>query len=219
MKLNYTDITIILDRSGSMNSIADATIAGFNEFVDEQALLPGEVKLSLIQFNTGREVTFTAAPVREVPHLHAGNYRPSGGTALLDAVALTIDATGQRLASLVEDDRPSKVIVAILTDGLENQSWQFNYSQVRERIGRQKEVYQWDFVFLGAKQDAIAEAAKLSIGADNALTFGASAKGAKAAFKALSKSAGDAHTGKKGKAEFDLLDRLEQDGEIKWGSK
>jgi len=145
MKPDYTDITIILDRSGSMNSLA-----------------------SLVQFNTRKETTFTATPICKVAKLDGDAYRPTGGIALLDAVALTIDETGRRLETLAKDDRPSKVIVAILTDGLENQSRQFNYAQVRQRIGHQDEVYHWDFVFLGANQDAIAEAATLSIGADSA---------------------------------------------------
>ncbi len=202
-----------------MKRIAGATIEGFNSFVAEQQQLPGEVRLSLVQFNRRRDVTFPASPIHEVPRLDRDDYLPSGGTALLDAVAITIDETGRRLAALPEADRPSKVIVAILTDGLENSSRQFSYVQVAERIRHQEQVYQWDFLFLGANQDAIAEAAKLSIAGTSALTFGASAKGAGSAFKSLSKAAGDARAGRKGKTGFDEADRLEQDGDSKSGSK
>ena len=111
---------------------------------------------------------------------------------------------------MAERDRPSNVIVAVLTDGKENSSRRFTYPQVVERIERQQGIYRWNFLFLGADQDAIAEAAKLSILASAALTFRASRKGSGNAFKSLSKATGDLRTGKKDRAGFDEEDRLAQ---------
>ena len=102
MKTNYTDITIILDSSGSMNAIAGATIDGFNRLVAEQQALPGEVTLTLVQFNDGYRVVFQAVPIRDVPALKPQDYRPAGTTALLDAIGRTIDDTGRRLEALAE---------------------------------------------------------------------------------------------------------------------
>lgn len=210
MNPHHTDITLIFDRSGSMNKIRQATIDGFNEFIAEQRQLPGTVTLSLVQFSNRRKVSYTAAPIHEVPSLDREEYKPAGGTALLDAIAETIDETGRRLASLAERDLPSAVIVAIITDGKENSSRHFTYPQVVERIEHQGSVYNWNFVFLAADQDAIAEAARLSIHAGAALTFRKSARGSGAAFKSLSKAAGDLRTGKKNRAEFDDADRRAQ---------
>ena len=138
MNPNYTDITLILDRSGSMKRIASATIDGRNQFVAEQRELPGQVTLSLVQFNTRRKVCYTGAPIHEVPRLDSDEYKPAGGTALIDAIADTIDDTGRRLGAVAERDRPAHVILAILTDGKENNSRRFSYPQVVERIERQQ---------------------------------------------------------------------------------
>ena len=188
MKPNYTDLTIILDCSRSMNAIADATIEGFNRLVREQQALPGEVTLTLVQFNERHRVVFQALPVRDVPALKREQFRLARGTALLDAVGWTIDETGRRLAALAERDRPSQVVVAILTDGLENTSRRYNRRQVAERIGHQRAVYGWRFLFLGANLDAILEGAKLGIDDKSALTFDASAQGSLFAFGSLSKA-------------------------------
>lgn len=210
MNPHYTDITLLLDCSGSMNKIRQATIDGFNSFIAEQRQLPGTVTISLVQFSHRRKVSYTAAPIHDVPRLDREEYQPKGGTALLDALAETIDDTGRRLASLAERELPSAVIVAILTDGKENSSRRFTYPQVVERIARQSDIYTWNFLFLAADQDAIAEAARLSILAGAALTFRKSGAGSGAAFKSLSKAAGDLRSGKKNRAEFDEADRQAQ---------
>ena len=213
MNPNYTDITLILDGSGSMKRIADATVAGFNSFVREQQSLPGEVRLSLVQFNSRRRKVFEAAPIHDVPRMERKEYVLAGGTALLDAIGLTVDETGRRLEALAERDRPSTVIFAILTDGLENSSRAFTYQQVAERIHHQQEVYKWQFLFLGANQDAIAEATKFAIARAAALKFVASEKGFNDAFASLSKAVGDLRTKKKNRASFDESDREAQERE------
>src|SRR5439155_1757405 len=178
MKPNYTDITIILDRSGSMSDIAAETISGFSKFLNDQRQLPGETTISLVQFNHTTEATFNAVPIREVVPLAVDDYRPHGHTALLDAVGKTIKETGARLRNLAERDRPSKVIVVILTDGLENASRAYTRKRVFESIRHQRETYSWEFVFLGANQDAVREAGKIGVAPDAALTFAASGAGA-----------------------------------------
>lgn len=210
MNPHHTDITLILDRSGSMNKIRQATIDGFNDFIAEQRQLPGTVTISLVQFSNRRKVSYTAAPIHDVPRLDSEEYKPGGGTALLDAISETIDETGRRLASLAERELPSAVIVAILTDGKENSSRRFTHPQVVGRIKHQQSVYNWNFLFLAADQDAIAEAARLSILAGAALTFRKSSAGSGAAFKSLSKAAGDLRSGKKNRAAFDEADRQAQ---------
>ncbi|HYD83976.1 MAG TPA: hypothetical protein VEA63_07975, partial [Opitutus sp.] len=108
-------------------------------------------------------------------------------TALLDAIGHTVDRLGQRLANTPERERPSQVIVAILTDGLENASTRYTWADIATRIRHQQEKYNWRFLFLGANQDAIATAARLNIGGADAATFRASDKGLAASTRAVTR--------------------------------
>lgn len=170
MKPNSSRIAVILDRSGSMDSIREATIDGFNEFVSGQRDIPGDCTLKLVQFNHFYEEVFDK-PLADVPNLSMETYRPTGNTALLDAMGRTITSLGTSLAEMPEDQRPSKVIVMILTDGLENASQEYSQSKILELVTHQKEKYNWDFVFLGANQDAVLTASRYGITRDSALTY------------------------------------------------
>lgn len=212
MKTNYTDLTIILDRSGSMSSIASETIQGFNSFLQAQQQDKGEVTLSLVQFNHKVRVAYRALPVREIVPLDHEHYVMGGHTALLDAIGQTIKKTGRRLAGLVEEQRPSKVIVVVLTDGLENASKDYDQVGLSEMIKHQQQKYAWSFLFLGANQDAILEAGKIGIDANSALTFAPTGEGSQRAFGSASKLASRLKTGD-GHGSFTQEDRQSQ-GEL-----
>ena len=94
-----------------------------------------------------------------------------GMTALLDAQGRTIVELGRELAAMPEDERPGKVLVLTITDGQENASKHFNLQQVGALIQQQRDVYQWQFVYMGANQDAVATAAAMNIPAGSAMTF------------------------------------------------
>ena len=210
MKTNYTDITIILDRSGSMELIARETISGFNKFLSDQRRLSGEMTLTLVQFNQEIELVLDAQPIGEARSLDRSQYRPEGSTALLDAIGQSIDRTGARLRKMAEGDRPSKVVVVILTDGLENASRTYSTEQVLGMIRHQREKYGWEFVFLGANQDAIQEAAKIGIAPDAALTYAANGAGSKAAYAAMSRLIQSLRQGPGAPAAFTDEDRQSQ---------
>ena len=182
---DLTDITIVLDRSGSMESVREATIAAFNDFVRSQRGGDGEARLSLVQFDDQYETPYTDQPVDAAPLLTAGTYEPRGSTALLDAIGTTIDRTGARLSALPEERRPGSVVVAILTDGFENASHRFDMAAISAKIAHQRTIYAWQFLFLAANQDAIATAAGLGVGAAQSLTFAASPTGVHAAAASL----------------------------------
>ena len=155
-KHNLTDITVLLDRSGSMQSIADDVVGGFSQFVESQRTGVGEAVLSLVQFDSQAiDTLFTARPVHAVPL--PIRFEPRGSTPLLDALGQTIVSTGARLRTMRESDRPGRVIFVAITDGLENASQEYNLARVREMIQHQESVYKWDFVYLGANVDAFAE--------------------------------------------------------------
>lgn len=185
MKQDLTDISIVLDRSGSMESIRNDTIGGFNTFLKTQQEAPGEANLTLVQFDDRYEVVHNGIRVQDVPELTALTFVPRGYTALLDAIGRTITDTGTRLSALSEDQRPSKVIFVILTDGEENASKEFTRDKINEMIKHQTEAYNWDFVFLGANQDAIQVGTSIGIMAANSLSYAANKAGTDALFSSV----------------------------------
>jgi len=160
MKLKFSDVTVVLDRSGSMASCRTDAEGGVNTFIEEQKKHPGECAFSLVEFDTEYNFVHKAKPVAEIPPY---TLVPRGSTALLDAVGRAINETGERLAATKEEDRPSLVVFVIVTDGHENASKEFNRSQIKEMIERQQKEYNWQFTFLGANQDAFAEAGSIGI--------------------------------------------------------
>jgi hypothetical protein len=182
---NKIDITIILDRSGSMNSVKDDTIGGFNSFLNEQQNVEGEAALSLVQFDDQYEVVYLDRDIHSADKLTDATFQPRGMTALYDAVGLTINSVGQRLAALPENERPDKVLLVIMTDGFENSSQEFSAARIGEMINHQSSVYQWKFMFIGANQDAILSAREIGIQANYALTYAANAQGTRAALKSV----------------------------------
>ncbi len=159
-----TDVLVnfVLDKSGSMDPLAASTIEGFNAFLDEQRAGAGKALLSLTLFDTGFDVRYVAADLREVPPLGArGNrYQPAGGTALLDAVATTIKGTDAWLAGH-HAEFSGDVICVIQTDGEENSSTTTNLDEVNALISA-KTAEGWEFVFLGTGTAAWTEGQKFS---------------------------------------------------------
>jgi Mg-chelatase subunit ChlD len=195
MKPNLAEIVCIVDRSGSMNAIREDAIGGFNSFLDEQKEQPGEAQLTLVLFNHNYELIHEARDIQDVAYLDKGSYTPQGMTALLDAVGRTIDDVGQRLADTPEAERPSTVIVSILTDGRENSSSDYTKTRVREMVERQQEKYSWEFIYLGANVDAFAEAGALGIPEAKTANFAHTGAGVREAHHRISGFVSEARSG------------------------
>jgi len=168
MKADLTDITLVVDRSGSMDAIRDDAQGGVNTFIADQVRQPGDALLTLVQFDTEYEFLHRGVPIQQVPKY---NLVPRGSTALLDAVGRAVNETGERLAKIDEHDRPGLVIFVVMTDGQENSSKEFTKSQIKEMIERQQNVYDWHFTFLASNQDAFAEAGGMGIRATGAANW------------------------------------------------
>src|SRR5213593_4061464 len=167
-----THIAVLLDRSGSMADVKDETISGFNYFLKEQKSAGDNASFTLVQFDSeSTDVVHEARPVRDVPDLNQDTYRPRGSTPLLDALGSTINSTGRTLAAIPEANRPDKVVFVVITDGQENASHQFTKARVKEMIDHQTGKYNWQFVYLGANQDAFAEAGAVGIAMAHAANF------------------------------------------------
>jgi hypothetical protein len=184
---NYTAIALVMDRSGSMTRIRDDAEGAIETFLADQRKLPGKASFTFVRFDDRPELVHMLVPLDSVDKIRL---EPRYSTALYDAIGYTIAQLGEKLAAIPEDERPGKVLFAIMTDGLENASSEWTRSMVFEAISRQRSEYQWDFVYLGANQDAMAEGARIGVPADSALTFAATPEGTRAGGQSLSAYAG-----------------------------
>ena len=165
---NLTHIAFLLDRSGSMHSIKDDTEGGFDAFIAEQRQQGGDCRVTLAQFDNEYEEVYRDLPLAQVPALRLV---PRGSTALLDSIGRLVTSTGERLAGLPEDERPGIVIVDIMTDGHENASREWTHPAVKALIEQQTKTYGWQFLYLGADQDAIEVGSSIGVAAANSMTY------------------------------------------------
>lgn len=165
---NYTHIAVLLDRSGSMQSIKSDTEGGFKTFLDEQKSQAGKATIALSQFDTQYDVVYGPRDIQTAPDLVL---EPRGGTALLDGMGRFIVETGEFLARLPEDERPGNVIFVTITDGEENSSKEWTRDRVFAKVKEQTDTFGWTFLFLAANQDAIAAGAAVGVSASTSLTY------------------------------------------------
>lgn len=166
---NLTLITFLLDRSGSMQSIKSDVVGGFDAFLTEQRAGDGECHVTLAQFDNEYEVVYHAMPVGDVPPLELN---PRSSTALLDSMGKLITDTAAEIAALAENDRPGSVIVAIMTDGMENSSREWSRPAIKSLVEQQTTQFGWEFLYMGADQDAVEVGKDLGVRAEQAVTYG-----------------------------------------------
>ena len=160
MRSDLTDITLVVDRSGSMQEMRSDAEGGVRAFIENQAKEPGEALITIVQFDTEYEFLCKGVPISQAPEF---KLVPRGGTALLDAIGRAMIETGQRLEAMAEQDRPGLVIFVVMTDGQENSSHEFSRAKIKEMTQLQQEKYGWHFTFLGADQDSFAEAQEMGV--------------------------------------------------------
>ena len=189
MKKGLTEIIFCVDRSGSMESIQKDMIGGFNAFLKKQREIPSECKVSFFQFDTDNPVVekvYEKKDIQTAPELTMETFVPRGGTPLYDAVAWVVRHTGERFSTTEESERPEKVLVVIITDGEENSSREWDDKQVKQMIEHQTEKYNWEFVYLGANQDAWSVGGSLGVRSTSSLGYVASQGGVNKLFDSLS---------------------------------
>lgn len=183
----YVHYVLIVDRSGSMHAVREDMEGGLRSFVGEQleGVDGSKRTVSLYQFDTAHDCVYDFDLLEK-----ARGYQlvPRGGTALLDACGRAITEVGRKLAAMPEDKRPGYVMVIIVTDGQENSSREFSKTGVRKMIEHQQSEYDWRFTYLGANQDAFAEAASIGIVASSTLSWLGTPESTMAACDVLSAS-------------------------------
>ena len=192
MKKGLTELVMILDRSGSMGGLESDTIGGFNGMIEKQRKEEGEALVSVVLFDDVSEVVYDRVPIAKVEPMTDKQYYVRGCTALLDAVGGAIHHIGNVHKYAREEDVPEKTIFIITTDGMENASRQYTYEKVRTMIERQKEKYNWEFLFLGANIDAVREAGRFGIQASRAVKYEHDGAGTRKNFCVLSNIVGRA---------------------------
>lgn len=161
---------IILDESGSMGSIKQSIIQGFNELVQtvqgvEKQYPEQEHLISFISFNgLGRKLLHFIDPVSKLKPIDDSSYKPDSGTPLFDAIGFGVN----KLKQVLEGQTDYNVLVTILTDGEENASREFSGAAIKALIEELKEQ-RWTFTYIGTDHDVEKIARSLSI--ENTMLF------------------------------------------------
>lgn len=148
MKDNYINVIFVIDESGSMYYSKEDVIGGFMKVVDEQhQIKEGKCTISLYTFADDVKEIFVG---KDVSDINGIDYNPCGNTAMNDGIGIAITNIGKWLNNMKEDEKPSKNLVVIMTDGMENSSKEYTLQQVKEMIKHQTEKYNWEFMYIGA---------------------------------------------------------------------
>src|SRR6185369_71147 len=176
-------IWFLLDRSGSMESIAEAVVGGCNAFFSEQRAVSGTAKVTFVQFDDRdpHEVLLDDVDLASVVPLGEHEFIPRGNTPLLDATAMLLDRAEARGGA------PTDNLVVVFTDGQENASRRWDRRRLFRRIS-DLQSRGWTFVFLGANQDSYAEGGALGFATGSTSNFPASAPGVAAAYVGLNRA-------------------------------
>lgn len=170
------EIVCVIDRSGSMGSIVDDAIGGFNAFLDSQKKEAGTAVLSMTLFDHEQLFPHAITPLAQVPAFTSDTYVPRGSTALFDAIGSTLTSTAMRHAATPAGRRPQSVVVAILTDGHENASVHYSRDAIASMIAERR-AQGWEFVFLAADQAAFDAARQMNVATGDVAMFTASPMG------------------------------------------
>lgn len=218
MNGEYTHISVILDRTGSMESIRDDTIGGFNAFLQEQKQQEfGMATLTLVQFDSQDpyEVIHQFIPIQTVSEMTRQTYVPRAATPLLDAIGRGINDLEQRLAAMEPSQKPARVVFVIITDGQENSSREFLKYQIVKMLQEKQEHEGWQCVFLSADLDSINDALSYGFQAEATMSYDKSEKGAASVWASLSAKIANYRGAKATNVIFTEDDRNQQESEGK----
>lgn len=171
---------IIVDESGSMSHLREATLSGINETINsirsaqEEYAKTQEHTLTLVTFDSGSNrpdvrTMIDNQPVNTIKEFN--DYMPNGCTPLYDAMGESLTKLHQR----IKDDKDATAVVTVLTDGLENSSREWNASGIRNLIEQLKEEG-WSFSYMGSAHNVKEVTDLLSI--ENVVEFSHDSVGA-----------------------------------------
>ena len=197
-----TEVFFVLDASGSMYGLRDDTIGGLNAFVDAQRKVKGKCKITVRQFNSESFVTHDAIKLKKFPTLVSGDYKPSGSTALYDAIGHTVAHI-----NATHGISPPKIIVVIVTDGYENDSKEWTHEGIQRALADHDE---WEVVFLGANIDSKAVASSIGVAAHKTMDYSATHIGTQSMYESVSANVANVRSGDKEDMAFEDGDMEKQ---------
>ena len=184
-------IVCILDRSGSMQSLTEDVIGGYNSFLEKQKKESGTAEVTTVLFDDQYEKITDAVNLNDVENLTSAVYYARGNTALMDAVGRTIMET----AGKMEKDKicPAKrrVLIMIMTDGLENASKEYSKAKVKALIDSTAKEYNWNYVFIGANIDSASEANSIGIKSGYSANYAPDSVGVRRSFERMGEAASE----------------------------
>ncbi len=215
---NNIELVMIIDRSGSMGGMESDTIGGINAVLERHRGLDNRTTVSTVLFDDRTEVLHDRLPLSEVAPLTRDDYSVRGCTALLDAVGGSIHHIERVQRYMPGEYKADKVIFVITTDGLENASRHYTYSQVKRSI-EQKQEEGWEFLFLGANIDAAAEAHRIGIAQDRAATYVADSLGQQVMYDAVADATCEMSAMPTGRIGGSWSKKIERDRKMRLGWK
>ena len=171
MQKDYTHITMVVDRSGSMARIRSDAEGGVNAFIKDQEAAGGKCTLTLVDFDEEYRVIVAGVDLSVATPRY--ELVPRGLTAMNDAIGKAMVETGEFLSAMKEEDRPGLVVFVIVTDGDENASEEYDAKQIKDMIKKQEAEYSWKFTFLAANIDAFAAGGNLGVASSAVMSFAA----------------------------------------------
>lgn len=162
-----THIALLLDQSGSMQSVKDDTIGAYNAYLESQRESTADEALWSLTLFEGNNIEqrHTAVPLADVPEMTYKTFVPMGGTPLYDAIGKTVKALEP---SVGPDDR---VLFVVLTDGEENASQEYTHEAVKALIAEVEGRGNWNVIYLGATPNAVAIGTSLGTRVGNSAAF------------------------------------------------
>lgn len=204
---NKVALGFIIDRSGSMSSMNPTEICGsLNNVIKDQVGTGKEIMVWFSTFDDNYKMVYRNINATNIT-ITPEQIEPRGLTALYDAMNNTIVIVGADLTAMT--DRPGKVIMVILTDGEENASKNTSRSKVMKMVKEQQEKYSWEFMFLGANQDAIGNGASLGIGQNASCNFDYSELGCETVLRTASNAINRTISGQTPRIEITNEERME----------
>lgn len=168
-KVGETLVTFVLDETGSMSVCRDATISGFNEYIETlKRDAKGKVLFTLTKFDSIKvQVVHNAVDIKDVQKLTTETYVPGELTPLYDAIHTAIKNTEDKVNMMA---KKPQVLCVVMTDGEENASKECSRARIFEVI-KAKEKEGWRFVYLGANQDAWAVGQAIGLAKGNVVNY------------------------------------------------
>ena len=169
-----------------MGGLESDTIGGFNSMIEKQKKEEGKAIISTVLFDDETEILHDRKKLKKIEPITDKDYYVRGCTALLDAVGGAIHHIGNIHKYSRKEDVPEKTLFIITTDGMENASRKYTYEKVKKMIEHEREKYGWEFLFLGANIDAIAEARRFGIDESRAANYNCDEAGTALNYEVLS---------------------------------